>query len=61
MVLKGLLLISLLFGTLGGCGGIERTDFSFIISTLIVVVLKSLVFNHFHFFRMRHLEMTDFG
>ena len=49
MVLKELILT---VSTLGGCGGLERTDFNSFYFGLGVVVLKELIFNSFYFGRV---------
>ena len=46
MVLKELILT---VSTMGGCGSLERTDFSQFIIWEGVVVLKELIFNSFYF------------
>ena len=38
--------------TLGGCGGLERTDFLQFLLWEGVVVLKELIFNSFYFGRV---------
>ena len=45
MVLKELILT---VSTLGGCGGLERTDFNSFYFGRVVVVLKELIFNSFY-------------
>ena len=49
MVLKELILT---VSTLGGCGGLERTDFKQFLPWEAVVVLKELIFNSFYFGRL---------
>ena len=46
---------------MGGCGGLERTDFEQFLLWEGVVVLKELVFYYFYFGRVcGGLERTDF-
>ena len=45
MVLKELILT---VDTLGGCDGLDRTDFEQLILWEVVVVLKELIFNGFY-------------
>ena len=46
MVLKELILT---VSTLGGCGGLERTDFNMFLLSEGLVVFKELIFNSFYF------------
>ena len=57
MVLKELILTVC---TLGGCGGLEQTDFLQFLFWENVVVLKELIFNSFYFGECGDLEITDF-
>ena len=61
MVLKELIFHSFTVSTLGGCGGLERTDFynSFYFGS--VWFLKELIFHSFYFGRCGGLERTDFS
>ena len=56
MVLKELILT---VSTLGGCGGLERTDFLQFILWAGVVVLKNLIFNSFYFGRVLTWVLMD--
>ena len=47
--------------TLGGSGGLERTDFLQLLHWESVVVLKELIFNSFYFGWSSGLERTDFN
>ena len=49
MVLKELIFNSFY---LGGCGGLERTDFDQFLFGMGVVVLNELIFHSFHFQRV---------
>ena len=49
MVLKELILT---LATLGGCGGLERTDFEQFLHCRGVVVLKELILNSFYIVRV---------
>ena len=49
MVLKELILT---VSTLGGCGGLERTDFNSFYFQRVWSVLKQLIFNSFYFGRV---------
>ena len=42
----------LMVSTLGGCGGLERTDFEQFLLWVGVVVLKELIFNSSYFGRV---------
>ena len=45
---------------MGGCGGLERTDFEQFLLWEGVVVLKELILNSFYFGGCGGLERTDF-
>ena len=59
MVFKELIFSTV--STLGGCGGLERTDFSQFLLWEDVVVLKELILDSFYFGGCGVLERTDFS